>query len=60
MFQFPAFASVNQRIPESLPVGCPIRTSAGQWVFAPRRGFSQLVASFVASESLGILHAPFL
>ena len=39
--------------------GCPIRTSADLWVFAPPRGFSQLVASFVASESQGILHAPF-
>ena len=47
-------------MPESLPAGCPIRTSAGQWVFAPRRGFSQLVTSFVASESPGIPHAPFL
>ena len=42
----------------SLPPGCPIRTSAGQWVFAPRRGFSQLVTSFFASESQGIPHAP--
>ena len=60
MFQFPAFASVFTRMTESLPPGCPIRTSAGRRVFAPRRGFSQLVASFVASESQGILHAPFL
>ena len=28
-------------------------------VFAPHRGFSQLVTSFFASESLGIPHAPF-
>ena len=34
--------------------GCPIRTSADQRAFAPPRGFSQLVASFLASESLGI------
>ena len=60
MFQFPAFASVFPRMTESLPPGCPIRTSAGRRVFAPRRGFSQLVASFFASESQGILHAPFL
>ena len=45
---------------ESLPPGCPIRTSAGQCVFAARRSFSQLVTSFFASESQGILHAPFL
>ena len=38
-------------VPESLPAGFPIRTSAGQWVFAPHRGFSQLITSFIASES---------
>ena len=59
MFQFPTFASLIPRMTESLPPGCPIRTSAGQWVFAPRRGFSQLVTSFFASESQGIPHAPF-
>ena len=42
----------------SLPPGCPIRKSMGQWVFAPRHGLSQLVTSFFASESLGIPHAP--
>ena len=47
------------RMPESPPAGCPIRISAIQWIFAPTRGFSQLVTSFFASESLGILHAPF-
>ena len=46
-------------VPESPPAGCPIRKSAHQRVFAPTRGLSQLVTSFVASESLGILHAPF-
>ena len=39
--------------------GCPIRTSTDQWIFAPPRSFSQLIASFFAFESLGILHAPF-
>ena len=39
--------------------GCPIRTSADQRPFAPPRGFSQLVTSFIASGSLGIRHAPF-
>ena len=43
----------------SLAPGCPIRTSTGQWVCAPRRGFSQLVTSFFAAESPGILHVPF-
>ena len=46
-------------VPESLPAGCPIRKSAGQRLFAPDRGLSQLITSFFASESLGILHAPF-
>ena len=35
----------------SLPTGFPIRTSAGHRAFAPHRGFSQLVTSFIASES---------
>ena len=59
MFQFPGFASALQQMPESLPAGCPIRKSAHQRVFAPTRGLSQLVTSFVASESQGILHVPF-
>ena len=58
MFQFPAFASLIRVMSGSLPTGCPIRTSGGQRVFAPRSGFSQLVTSFFASESLGIPHAP--
>ena len=40
-------------------VGCPIRTSADQSVFASPRSFSQLITSFFASESLGIPHTPF-
>ena len=38
-------------VPASLPAGFPIRTSAGHRAFAPHRGFSQLVTSFLASES---------
>ncbi len=38
--------------------GCPIRTSTDQGSFAPPRRFSQLTASFVASGSQGIPHAP--
>ena len=38
--------------------GCPIRTPAGQWPVAPHRSFSQLPASFLASSSQGIRHAP--
>ena len=57
MFQFPAFAP-RFAVSGSLPTGCPIRTSAGLSAFAARRSFSQLITSFFASESLGILHTP--
>ena len=61
MFQFPPFASTHmcgwQRF--TLP-GCPIRKSADQRSFAPTRGLSQLITSFIASVSQGIRHAPFL
>ena len=40
-------------------VGCPIRRPPGQWPFAPYRGLSQLITSFIACESQGIRHAPF-
>ena len=59
MFQFPGFAPEQCPVPRSPAAGCPIRKSATQRVFAPRRGLSQLVTSFFASESLGILHVPF-
>src|SRR5690606_22050335 len=39
-------------------VGCPIRISADQFVCANPRSFSQLITSFIASESLGIPHTP--
>ena len=57
MFQFPGLAPAKQ-VPESLPAGCPIRKSADQGIFASPRGLSQLITSFVASESQGILHVP--
>ena len=40
--------------------GCPIRISEDQRLFAPPPGFSQLITSFVASESLGIHRLPLL
>ena len=58
MFQFGGFASLA-RCPESFWTGCPIRTFAGQFVFADHRNFSQLVTSFIASGSQGIHLAPF-
>ena len=62
MFQFPGFASPTsfRRWPVCNRPGCPIRKSADQWPFAPTRGLSQLVTSFIACESLGIRHTPFL
>ena len=37
-------------------LGCPIQKSTGQKLFAPLRSLSQLITSFIASESLGIHH----
>ena len=59
MFQFPGFALSIRTVTRSPAPGCPIRKSTGQWVFAPHRGLSQLVTSFFAFESPGILHVPF-
>ena len=56
MFQFSGFASLAG-YPIFNRVGCPIRTSGNQGLFAPLPGFSQLITSFIASESLGIRHA---
>ena len=58
-FSSPRSPRAHSAVSGSLPTGCPIRTSGGRSVFATRPGFSQLVTSFFASESLGIPHAPF-
>ena len=47
-------------ITQSPVLGCPIRKSADQRLFAPPRSLSQLITSFFASESQGILRTPFL
>ena len=60
MFQFPAFASALSGCPRFTRTGCPIRKSPGQRSFAPRRGLSQLITSFIAYVSQGIHLAPFL
>ena len=57
---FPALASIPDGCHPFRMTGCPIRKSADQRLCAPPRGFSQLAASFIASESLGIRRAPFL
>ena len=45
---------------ESFHVGFPIQISADPWIFAPPRGFSQLITSFFGSQCPGILPALFL
>ena len=50
-FSSPRSPPRNARMTGSLPPGFPIRTSPGRCAFAAHRRFSQLVTSFVASES---------
>ena len=59
MFQFPALAPKMIRWRVFNTPGCPIRKSPDQRLFAPPRSLSQLITSFIASESQGIRHAPF-
>jgi hypothetical protein len=59
MFQFPGFASRNTSGYHTFNVmGCPIRKSWDNRLFAPPPSLSQLVTSFFASESLGIHRTP--
>ena len=60
MFQFPALASCQAGWHSFRMSGCPIRKSSDQRLFAPTRSLSQLITSFIASESQGIRHAPLL
>ena len=60
MFQFPALASCYARCHFFRMTGCPIRKSSDQRLFAPTRSLSQLITSFIASESQGIRHVPLL
>ena len=59
MFQFPALASIIVGCYLFKVTGCPIRRFTDQRLFAPPRDLSQLITSFIASESQGIRHAPF-
>lgn len=59
MFQFPTFAPFTWCQAFYL-TGCPIRISGDQRLFAPPPSLSQLITSFIASESLGIHRLPFL
>ncbi len=54
------FSSARSRIIRhvfNMP-GCPIRKSTDHFAFADPRGLSQLITSFIASESLGIPRVP--
>ena len=44
------------RYHDFIVVGCPIRKSADHFICANPRSLSQLITSFIASESLGIPH----
>ena len=57
MFQFRGFAFLAEYYIFNI-VGCPIQKSSDQIVFANPRSLSQLITSFIASKSQGILHAP--
>ena len=58
MFQFPGFASYCYD--NHCWLSCLIRTPMDQFLFADPHSFSQLTTSFIAFESLGIPHTPFL
>jgi hypothetical protein len=59
MFQFSGFAPHTWCYTFSI-TGFPIRKSADQFVFANPRSLSQLITSFIAFKSQGILHAPLI
>ena len=58
MFQFTGFPPMHYGFihgyVSSPYVGSPIQTPADPWVFAPPRGFSQLIASFIGPWCQGI------
>src|ERR1700744_1380011 len=57
MFQFSGFALLQLVFNK---LGFPIRKSADHVIFANPRSLSQLITSFIASESQGIPRVPFL
>ena len=59
MFQFTGLTSDIIGYPIAR-VGCPIRIFTDQRLFAPPRNFSQLITSFIVSESQGIPRTPLL
>ena len=59
MFQFSGLAFHSEHL-NFIEIGFPIRKSADQIVFANPRGLSQLITSFIAFKSQGILHTPLI
>ena len=59
MFQFPAFAFLCRNDTVFRYRVAPFGHPGVVWLFAPNPGFSQLITSFFASESLGIHRLPF-
>ncbi len=57
-FSSPGLLPVYTGYPPYDRMGCPIRISTDQRLFAPPRSLSQLITSFFASESQGILRTP--
>ena len=55
MFQFGGLTSLAG-YSDFIGTGFPIRKSPDQRLLAPPRSLSQLVTSFIVSESQGILH----
>ena len=56
----PIYLFIQYMIHGLLHVDFSIRKSADQWIFAPPRGLSQLVTSFIGSQCQGIRPALFL
>ena len=57
--RFPVLFWISDRnIPTFLGIGCPIRTSPDQSLFAAPRGLSQLTTSFIAYQCQVIHHEP--
>ncbi len=55
-FSSPGWHSDYSEYPAFNGISCLIRKSSDHGIFAPPRSLSQLVTSFIASESQGILH----
>ena len=57
---FSSLGWLHYGFPDFIGKGLPIRKSSDQRLFASPRSLSQLITSFIAFKSLGILHAPLI